>query len=56
VAAFARTASVEQIATVARRASNAGVEVQELARFAVNAPARPGLMLGLRGLRATALS
>jgi len=46
VAALARTASVDQIAAVARRASDAGVAVQELSRFAVDAPRRPGLVLG----------
>ncbi|HEV8486794.1 MAG TPA: PLP-dependent aminotransferase family protein [Blastocatellia bacterium] len=46
VAALARTASVDEIDTVVRRASEAGVEVQTLSRFAVHAPAKPGLVLG----------
>jgi GntR family transcriptional regulator / MocR family aminotransferase len=46
VAALARTASVEQVAGVARRASEAGVEVQELAPFGVTPPGPSGLMLG----------
>ncbi len=46
VAALARTASVDEIDTVVRRASDAGVEVQTLSRFAVDAPAKPGLVLG----------
>jgi GntR family transcriptional regulator/MocR family aminotransferase len=46
VAALARTASVDEIDTVVRRASDAGVEVQTLSRFAVHSPASPGLVLG----------
>jgi GntR family transcriptional regulator/MocR family aminotransferase len=46
VTALARTASADRIATVIRRASEAGVEVQELSRFAVNPPGRPGLVMG----------
>jgi GntR family transcriptional regulator/MocR family aminotransferase len=46
VTATARTASVELLNNVARRASDAGVEVQQLAAFALNPPARPGLVLG----------
>ena len=46
VAAFARTASVDEISAVARRASAAGVQVQRLSRFAVQVPAKPGLVLG----------
>jgi GntR family transcriptional regulator / MocR family aminotransferase len=46
VAAVARTASADQIGAVARHASDAGVAVQELSRFAVDAPGRPGLVLG----------
>ncbi len=46
VAALARTASAEQITAVARRARDAGVEVQQLSSFTFSAPARPGLLLG----------
>jgi GntR family transcriptional regulator/MocR family aminotransferase len=46
VAAVARTASVEEVADVARRASELGVQVQTLARCAVTGPGIPGLMLG----------
>lgn len=46
LAALARSATVEEIAAVARQASEAGVEVQELARFSVNVPPRAGLLLG----------
>jgi GntR family transcriptional regulator/MocR family aminotransferase len=46
VAAVARTASARDIAAVVRRASSAGVEVQELSRFAVSAQAPAGLVIG----------
>jgi len=46
VTAVARTASAEEIGAVLRRASDAGVELHELSRFAVDTPARPGLVLG----------
>lgn len=46
VAAVARTASADDIGAVVRRASDAGVEVQELSKLAFTAPARPGLVLG----------
>jgi GntR family transcriptional regulator / MocR family aminotransferase len=46
VAALARTASADRMGTVVRLASEAGVKVQELSRFGVRAPARPGLVLG----------
>jgi GntR family transcriptional regulator/MocR family aminotransferase len=46
VAALARTASAERMGAVVRRASETGVEVQELSTFGVRAPARPGLVLG----------
>jgi GntR family transcriptional regulator/MocR family aminotransferase len=46
VTALARTASADRIAAVVRRASDAGVEVQELSRFAVNPPGRAGLVMG----------
>lgn len=46
VAAVARTASVKELAAVARRASDVGVEVQQLATFAVNPPGKAGLVLG----------
>ena len=46
VAAVARVASVTEVAEAARRASEMGVEVQQLAAFAVNPPGRAGLVLG----------
>ena len=46
VAALARAASTEEVGAVVRRAAHAGVAVQELSQFAVNGPARPGLVLG----------
>jgi GntR family transcriptional regulator/MocR family aminotransferase len=46
VAAVARRASTDQIGAVVRRASEAGVEVHELSRYAVDGRARPGLVLG----------
>jgi GntR family transcriptional regulator/MocR family aminotransferase len=45
VAAVARRASTDQIGAVVRRASEAGVEVHELSRYAVDGRARPGLVL-----------
>ena len=45
VAALARSASVDQISDVAVRASELGVQVQRLAKFAVDNP-RPGLLFG----------
>ena len=50
MAAIARTASAARIGIVARRASGLGVEVQELARFAVGEPVRAGLVLGYGGI------
>jgi GntR family transcriptional regulator/MocR family aminotransferase len=46
IAATARTASADKIGAIVRRASDAGVVVQELSRFGVNAPGPPGLVLG----------
>jgi GntR family transcriptional regulator / MocR family aminotransferase len=43
---MARTASADKIGAIARRASDAGVVVQELSRFGVNSPGPPGLVLG----------
>ena len=42
VAALARSASVDQISDVAVSASALGVEIQRLAKFAVDGPPRPG--------------
>ncbi len=52
VAAMSRTASVEETARVIARAADTGVEVQELARFAVRPPGRPGLLLGYGAIAA----
>lgn len=46
IAAAARTASVDQIGVVVRRASEAGVVVQELSRFGVDSPGPSGLLMG----------
>jgi len=46
IAAVARTASTDQIGGVVRRASDSGVVVQDLARFGVDSPGPPGLLLG----------
>jgi GntR family transcriptional regulator / MocR family aminotransferase len=46
VAALARTASVEQIAAVARRGAGAGVAIQMLSSFAVRGTKRAGVVLG----------
>jgi GntR family transcriptional regulator / MocR family aminotransferase len=52
VAAVARYATVDEIDAVARRASDVGVQVQTLARFAVQAPPKPGLVLGYGAISA----
>jgi GntR family transcriptional regulator/MocR family aminotransferase len=46
VAALARSLSVDQISEVAVRASELGVQVQRLAKFAVDGAPRPGLLFG----------
>jgi GntR family transcriptional regulator / MocR family aminotransferase len=46
VTAVARVASADEIASVVRRAFDAGVAAQELSRFGVSASARPGLVIG----------
>jgi GntR family transcriptional regulator/MocR family aminotransferase len=46
VAALARTASVDEIGAVIRRASEAGVQVQTLSRFAIQASPKAGLVFG----------
>ncbi len=46
VAAVARSASAAGIGAAVRKASDAGVEVQELSRFHAAAPMRPGIVLG----------
>jgi GntR family transcriptional regulator/MocR family aminotransferase len=46
IAALARTASAEKISDVARKASEAGVEIQELSIFTAARLARPGIVLG----------
>jgi GntR family transcriptional regulator/MocR family aminotransferase len=50
VAALARRASVEQIATIARRAIEAGVAIQMLSWFAVKPIERAGIVLGYGGV------
>jgi GntR family transcriptional regulator/MocR family aminotransferase len=46
VAALARNATAEAIRGVARKASEAGVEIQEISKFAVAQSVRPGIVLG----------
>ena len=46
VTALARSASVEQISNTVQRASALGVEIQRLAKFAVDGPPRAGLLFG----------
>jgi GntR family transcriptional regulator/MocR family aminotransferase len=46
VSALARHASAEQLDAIVRSATDAGVEVQQLSSFALEPPARPGLVLG----------
>jgi len=46
VAALARTASLAEMDAVARRASDAGVAIQVLSKFAAGKSARAGLVLG----------
>jgi GntR family transcriptional regulator / MocR family aminotransferase len=46
IAAVARAGSADRIGAVVRRAADCGVAVQELSRFGVASPARPGLVLG----------
>jgi GntR family transcriptional regulator/MocR family aminotransferase len=46
VAALSRSASIDEISDVAVRASELGVQVQRLAKFAFDNPPRPGLLFG----------
>jgi GntR family transcriptional regulator/MocR family aminotransferase len=46
VAAVARTASADEIKAVVKRASAFGIEIQQLARFAMGGPPRAGLLFG----------
>jgi GntR family transcriptional regulator/MocR family aminotransferase len=46
IAALARTASVKQIAAVARRGAGAGVAIQTLSSFALRGTERAGVVLG----------
>jgi GntR family transcriptional regulator/MocR family aminotransferase len=46
VAALSRSASVDQISDVALRAAELGVQVQRLAKFALDGPPRAGLLFG----------
>jgi GntR family transcriptional regulator/MocR family aminotransferase len=50
LAALARTASVAQIASIARRALDAGVAIQILSSFALGATQRAGLVMGYGGI------
>jgi len=53
VAAVSRAASVDQISAVALRAAELGVQVQRLARFAVDGPPRAGLLFGYGAIATT---
>jgi GntR family transcriptional regulator / MocR family aminotransferase len=55
VAAVARTATVDEINAVARRASDAGVQVETLSRFAVQTPTKAGLVLGYGAISSTSI-
>jgi GntR family transcriptional regulator / MocR family aminotransferase len=44
--ALANSATVEQLSAIVQRASDAGVEVQQLSAFALAPPVRAGLVLG----------
>jgi GntR family transcriptional regulator/MocR family aminotransferase len=55
VAAVARTASVERIDAIARRAMAAGVAIQTLARFAASDRLRAGVVLGYGGIATKAI-
>jgi len=46
VTALARSASVDQITGVVQCASALGIQIQRLAKFAVDGPPRPGLLFG----------
>jgi GntR family transcriptional regulator/MocR family aminotransferase len=46
VAALARTASAGEISAAVRRASEAGVEIQDLSTFTISRSVRPGIVLG----------
>jgi GntR family transcriptional regulator/MocR family aminotransferase len=46
VTALAQRVSVKEISIIARHARDLGVTVQELSRFAVDSPPRPGLVIG----------
>jgi GntR family transcriptional regulator / MocR family aminotransferase len=50
LAAVARELDAGQVAEVVRRGVEAGVAVHELARFALEPPGRPGIMLGFGGI------
>jgi len=50
--ALARSASVGQIGTIARRASSVGVAVQQLSSFAVSEAAQAGLVFGYGAISA----
>ena len=46
VTALARSGSVEEIRAVARRASDLGVQIQQLSKFTMGGPPRAGLLFG----------
>src|ERR1044071_4571270 len=46
VTALARAASVDQLTAVVQCASALGIQIQRLAKFAVDGPPRPGLLFG----------
>ena len=53
VAAVSRRASVDQVSAIALRAAELGLQVQRLARFAVDGPPRAGLLFGYGAIATT---
>jgi GntR family transcriptional regulator/MocR family aminotransferase len=53
VAALARSASVNKISGVVRRAADLGLQIQPLSQFAIDSPPRAGLVIGYGAILAT---
>lgn len=53
IAAFARTASLEDISAIVREASEIGVGVQQLSMFTAYQPSRAGILLGYGAISTT---
>ena len=56
VAALARAASVEEVASIVRRAARIGVVVRPLAQFAVGTKARAGIIIGYGAIPTSKIS